>query len=210
MYRFSLSGQHTYTHDKSGTASPSADSSHGDSHVCSVSPAAAPPSLGERRYGSAVIRIAAPQEPFPKNGLAKTVRPKAIPKARQIAARERCRVRRGIAHLRSDAGRMPRVDATRMAQAATKIQAHFRGQRDRAIVEVKKAQAEFRAKSKAERDLLFAMVRQSSLEGLTDVQAMTKVSQHVQRAPRRLGRLNSCFTPATLRLRPVSSVCTGA
>ena len=120
-------------------------------------------------------------------------------------------MRRGIAHpLRSDAGRMPRVDATRMAQAATKIQAHFRGQRDRAIVEVKKAQAEFRAKSKAERDLLFAMVRQSSLEGLTDVQAMTKVSQHVRRVPRRLGGLNSCFTPATLRLRPVSLVCTGA
>ena len=89
-----------------------------------------------------------------------------------------------------------------MAQAATKIQAHFRGQRDRAIVEVQKAQAEFRAKSKAERDLLFAMVRQSSLDGLTDVQAMTKVPQHVQRAPRRLGRLNSCFTPASLGLRP--------
>lgn len=111
--------------------------------------------------------------------------------------------------LRSDAGRMPRVDAARMAQAATKIQAHFRGQRDRAIVEMKKAQKEFRAKSKAERDLLLAMVKQSSLEGLTDVEAMTKVSQHVRRVPR-LGGLNSCFTPATLRLRPVSLVCTGA
>ena len=105
---------------------------------------------------------------------------------------------------------MLRVDAARMAQAATKIQAHFRGQRDRAIVEVKKAQAEFRAKSKAERDLLFAMVKQSSLDSLTDVQAMTKVSQHVRRVPRRLGGLNSCFTPATLRLRRVSLVCTGA
>ena len=120
----------------------------------------------------------------------KTVRPKAIPnhtvpKSPPNPVRERCRVRRGIAHpLRSDAGRMPRVDATRMAQAATKIQAHFRGQRDRAIVEVKKAQAEFRAKSKAERDLLFAMVKQSSLDSLTDVQAMTKVSQHVRRVPR--------------------------
>ena len=112
--------------------------------------------------------------------------------------------------LRSDARRMLRVDPARMAQAATKIQAHFRGQRDRAIVEVKKAQAEFRAKSKAERDLLFAMVKQSSLDSLTDVQAMTKVSQHVRRVPRRLGGLNSCFTPATLRLRPVSLVCTGA
>ena len=86
--------------------------------------------------------------------------------------------------MRSDARRMLRVDPARMAQAATKIQAHFRGQRDRAIVEVKKAQAEFRAKSKAERDLLFAMVRQSSLEGLTDVKAMTQVSQHVRRVPR--------------------------
>ena len=121
----------------------------------------------------------------PKMDWPKTVRPKAIPKARQIAAPGTLQSAARDTHpLRSDAGRMPRVDAARMAQAATKIQAHFRGQRDRAIVEVKKAQAEFRAKSKAERDLLFAMVRQSSLEGLTDVQAMTKVSQHVRRVPR--------------------------
>ena len=143
------------------------------------------------------IRLLLPQEPFPKNGLPKNrwigqncqncpakSYPKIIPKSPpnpvgtlQSAARDSHR-------LRSDARRMLRVDPARMAQAATKIQAHFRGQRDRAIVEVKKAQAEFRAKSKAERDLLFAMVKQSSLDSLTDVQAMTKVSQHVRRVPR--------------------------
>ena len=97
-----------------------------------------------------------------------------------------------------------------MERSAAKIQAHYRGKRDRAIVEVKRVRAEFIARSKAERDLMFAMKTQSTLANLTDVKAMTQVSQHVRRVHRRLGGLNSCFTPATLRLGPVSLVCTGA
>ena len=87
------------------------------------------------------------------------------------------------------------VQADELEKAATKIQAQFRGKRDRAIVEVKKVQAEFRQQNRAERDLMFAMHTQNSLANLTDVKAMTAVPQHVQRAPRRLGRLNPYVTP---------------
>ena len=85
-----------------------------------------------------------------------------------------------------------------LEKAAVKIQAHFRGRRDRAIVEVKRVRAEFRHRSKAERDLTLAMSQQNSLAGLTDVKSMTAVPLHVQRAPRRLGRLNSYLTSASL------------
>ena len=60
-----------------------------------------------------------------------------------------------------------------MERSAAKIQAHYRGKRDRAIVEVKRVRAEFIARSKAERDLMFAMKTQSTLANLTDVKAMT-------------------------------------
>ena len=60
-----------------------------------------------------------------------------------------------------------------MERSAAKIQAHYRGKRDRAIVEVKRVRAEFIARSKAERDLMFAMRTQSTLANLTDVKAMT-------------------------------------
>ena len=87
------------------------------------------------------------------------------------------------------------VQADELEKAATKIQAQFRGKRDRAIVEVKKVQAEFRQQNRAERDLMFAMHTQNSLANLTDVKAMTAVPQHVQSAPRRLGRLTSYVLP---------------
>ena len=88
--------------------------------------------------------------------------------------------------------------ADKIEKAAAKIQAQFRGRRDRAIVEVKRVRAEFRHRSKAERDLTLAMSQQDSLAGLTDVKAMTAVPLHVQRAPRRLGRLISYLTSASL------------
>ena len=111
---------------------------------------------------------------------------------------------KALANLKADAERMEAeaermlseaVQADELEKAATKIQAQFRGKRDRAIVEVKKVQAEFRQQNRAERDLMFAMHTQNSLANLTDVKAMTAVPQHVQRAPRRLGRLNPCVTP---------------
>ena len=74
------------------------------------------------------------------------------------------------------------VQADELEKAATKIQAQFRGKRDRAIVEVKKVQAELRQQNRAERDLMFVMNTQNSLANLTDVKAMTAVPQHVQRA----------------------------
>ena len=87
------------------------------------------------------------------------------------------------------------VQADELEKAATKIQAQFRGRRDRAIAEVKKVQADFKKQNRAERDLMMAMNTQNSLANLTDVKTMTAVPQHVQRAPRRLGRLNPCVTP---------------
>ena len=114
---------------------------------------------------------------------------------------------KALAKLRVDAERM-KAEAERMLReagkadkiekAAAKIQAQFRGRRDRAIVEVKRVRAEFRHRSKAERDLTLAMSQQDSLAGLTDVKAMTAVPLHVQRAPRRLGRLISYLTSASL------------
>ena len=67
------------------------------------------------------------------------------------------------------------IQADEMEKAATKIQAQFRGRRDRAIAEMKKVQAEFKKQSRAERDLMMAMHTQNSLANLTDVKAMTAV-----------------------------------
>ena len=86
------------------------------------------------------------------------------------------------------------LQADEMEKAATKIQAQFRGRRDRALAEVKAVQAQFKKQNRAERDLMMAMNTQNSLANLTNVKAMTAVPQHVQRAPRRLGRLNPCVT----------------
>ena len=107
------------------------------------------------------------------------------------------KVKADAERMKAEAERMLSVasDADQREKAAAKIQAHFRGQRDRALVEVKKVQAELKHRSKADRDLMFAMASQNSLANLTDVKAMTAVPQHVQRAPRRLGRLTPYVTP---------------
>jgi hypothetical protein len=109
-----------------------------------------------------------------------------------------------LAKVKADAERMKAeaermlseaAQAEEMERAAAKIQAHFRGKRDRSIVEVKKVQAERLHQSKAERDIILMMDTQNSLANLTDVKSMTAVPQHVQRAPQRLGRLTPYVTP---------------
>ena len=97
-------------------------------------------------------------------------------------------------------------EAVQMDKAAAKIQAQFRGRRDRAMIEVKRLQIEFRAQNRAERDMMLAMTTQNSLAHLTDVKAMTAVPQHVQRALRRFSRLNPYATPASLP-EPAGNVC---
>ena len=124
----------------------------------------------------------------------------AVHSCRMPDSKALAKVRADAEGMKAEAERMLSVasDADQREKAAAKIQAHFRGQRDRALVEVKKVQAELKHRSKADRDLMFAMASQNSLANLTDVKAMTAVPQHVQRAPRRLGRLISNLTLASL------------
>ena len=115
---------------------------------------------------------------------------------------------KALAKLRVDAERMKAeaermlseaLQAAEMEKAAVKIQAQFRGRRDRAIVEVKRVRAEFRHRSKAERDLTYAMSQQNSLAGLTEVKAMTAESAACSEgAPAARPRLNSYLTSASL------------
>ena len=115
-----------------------------------------------------------------------------MPEAKALA-----KLRADAEQMKAEADRMvsEAVQADELEKAATKIQAAFRGKRDRAIVEVKKVKADFKKQNKAEREMMFAMNTQNSLAGLTDVKAMTAVPQHVQSAPRWLGRLTSYVLP---------------
>jgi len=93
-----------------------------------------------------------------------------MPEAKALA-----KLRADAEQMKAEADRMvsEAVQADELEKAATKIQAAFRGKRDRAIVEVKKVKADFKKQNKAEREMMFAMNTQNSLAGLTDVKAMT-------------------------------------
>ena len=66
-------------------------------------------------------------------------------------------------------------------EAAAKIQARIRGQKERtAVEEQKRSMAGRRTQSVAERDMQFAMRQGSALERLTDVESMTAAWPHVK------------------------------
>ena len=66
-------------------------------------------------------------------------------------------------------------------EAAAKIQARIRGQKERTAAEVQKlSMAGRRTQSVAERDMQFAMRQGSALERLTDVESMTAAWPHVK------------------------------
>ena len=114
-----------------------------------------------------------------------------------------------VSKRKSDAGLMGKADLqVEKEDAATKMQAQFRGKRERAEVEAKRDQVAARVQNKAERDMMYAIKTQNSLAQLTSVTAMTAATQHVlQRAAQCLNRLNPPGAPTSLARRPAGIVC---